>query len=129
MDTLPISCPYCGSCVRQTKAGHTPCGSQRYHCHACQRLYSPFPKEHGYPSETRQKAIQLYLEGNGLRRIARLLRVSPQSVSNWVNTYQARLQQQTPHLPVPDKIETVEMDELYTFLGSKKGVGSILPPS
>lgn len=129
MHTNNPTCPYCGSSVRQTKAGWTTCGSQRYHCHACQRLYSPFPKEQGYPKETRQRAIHLYLEGNGLRGIARLLGVNPQSVSNWVNAYQAKLQEQTPKLPIPEKVETVEMDELYTFLGSKKTVGSILPPS
>jgi transposase-like protein len=110
--------------VRQTKAGRTTCGSQRYHCHACGKLYSPFPKEQGYPPETRQMALKLYLEGNGLRRIARLLGCHPQSVANWINAYQASLQAQTPQLPVPMTVETAELDELYTFIGAKKTVGS-----
>src|SRR5262245_53520775 len=129
MNPFTPPCPYCGASVRQTKAGRTTCGSQRFHCHACQRLYSPFPQEQGYPSETRQMAIRLYLEGNGFRRIARLLGTHPQTISNWVNTYQAKLQQQTPKMPLPQTVQTAELDELYTFVGSKKADGSTWPPS
>jgi transposase-like protein len=106
--------------VRQTKAGHTTCGSQRYHCHACQKLYSPFPKQHGYPTDTRQTAVAMYLEGNGFRQIARLLKTSPQTIANWVSAYQTHLQTKSPCLPAPTTLETGELDELYTFVGSKK---------
>lgn len=120
MTTFLPACPHCDSSVRQTKHGNTPSGSQRYHCHACQRLYTPVPQEQGYPQETRHLAIKLYLEGNGFRRIARLLGCHHQTVANWGNAYQATLQQQTPRLPVPEQVETVELDELYTFVGAKK---------
>ena len=120
MNTLLPACPHCGSTERQTKHGHTPAGSQRYHCFGCQRLYTPVPQEQGYAPEIRQMAVRLYLEGNGLRRIGRLLGCHPQSVANWVDAYQARLQEQSPKLPVPDTVETVELDELYTFVEHKK---------
>src|ERR1051326_1372388 len=120
MTTLTLCCPYCGSAVRQTKAGKTTCGSQRYHCHTCQRLYTPMPKEQGYPPDIRHLAIKLYLEGNSLRAIGRLLNVHPQTVVNWVTAYQSKLQEQTATMPLPETVETVELDALYTFLGAKK---------
>ena len=58
----------------------------------------------------------MYVEGNSYNAIARILRVSPQSVNNWVKAYTAKL----PDAPVPDKPRTAELDELYTFVGKKK---------
>ena len=44
------------------------------------------------------------------------LKVSPQSVANWVNAHAAQL----PAAPEPAQVETVEMDELFTFIEYKK---------
>jgi transposase-like protein len=73
----------------------------------------------GYGDEVRLQAVRLYVDGLNLRRIARHLGVSPQSVANWVKAHAARL----PPPPMPDEVETIEMDELYTFIGDKK-IGS-----
>lgn len=56
------------------------------------------------------------MEGNSQRAIARILKVSQQSVANWINAYVDKL----PPAPVPDKPQTAELDELYTFVGQKK---------
>ena len=61
-------------------------------------------------------ALRMYLEGSSLRSIARILKISPQSVSNWINAYVAQL----PPAPVPQKPKVAELDELYTFLQQKK---------
>ncbi|HEX7315175.1 MAG TPA: helix-turn-helix domain-containing protein [Pyrinomonadaceae bacterium] len=83
----------------------------------CQRISTPEPKPLGYPEETRREAVRLYLEGTNFRRIGRVLGVNHQSVVNWVNAYHAGLPTaaQSPAAP-----ETLEMDELFTFIGSKK---------
>ena len=60
----------------------------------------------------------MYVDGMNLRRIGRHLGVSPQSVANWVNAHAAQL----PPAPLPDRVETVEMDELFTFIEEKKTV-------
>ena len=73
----------------------------------------------GYDDEVRLQAVKLYVDGLNLRRIARHLGVSHQSIANWVKAHAARL----PPPPMPDEIETIEMDELYTFIGDKK-IGS-----
>ena len=110
-------CPHCTSSEQQTKSGHTRTGSQRYKCRECQRIYTPDPKPLGYPEETKREAVRLYLEGTNFRRIGRILSVNHQSVTNWINAYHAGLP--TARAPVA-KPETLEMDELFTFVGSKK---------
>jgi transposase-like protein len=86
-------------------------------CRECQRVYTPEPKPLGYPEETKLEAVRLYLEGTNFRRIGRLLGVNHQSVINWVNSYHASLP--AAEQPVA-KPETLEMDEPFTFVGSKK---------
>ena len=58
----------------------------------------------------------MYLDGLNFRRIGRLLGVHHTSVMNWVNAYAAVV----GDAPVPEQVETVEMDEIFTFIGSKK---------
>ena len=65
-------------------------------------------------------ALKLYLEGNGFRRIGRLLSVNHQSVVNWVNAFHAQLRARKLALPAPGEVSTLEMDELFTFIGAKK---------
>jgi transposase-like protein len=100
------------------KSGHTRTGSQRYKCKECQRIYTPEPKPLGHPDETKRKAVRLYLEGTNFRRLGRILGVNHQSVVNWVNSYHASLPAAKAAVTSP---ETLKMDELFTFVGSKKG--------
>ena len=112
------SCPACGSSENQVKNGKNPSGTQRYLCKKCRRVYTPEAKYHGYDARIRQQAIEMYVDGTNLRRIARFLRVNHQTVANWVNAYVARL----PPAPVPAKPEVIELDELFTFVGAKKNM-------
>jgi len=116
-----MKCPRCESTTKQHKIGKTSAGSQRYRCYVCGCKYTPVKKARGYPAEVRQKAVQLYVDGMNQRRIGRQLRVSPQSVANWAKTHAENL----PPIPVPDKVENAELDELFTFIGDKK-TGSTL---
>ena len=58
----------------------------------------------------------MYMDGLSYRQIGRQLGVSHASVINWVRAHVEQL----PETPMPEKVETVEMDELYTFIGDKK---------
>ena len=111
-----IKCPHCENEAQQVKAGKTSSGSQRYKCKLCNRRYTPNPKPQGYSDEMRQQAVKLYVDGMNYRRIARHLGVDHKSVINWVKAYSAQL----PDAPQPDEVVKAEMDELYTFVGSKK---------
>jgi transposase-like protein len=93
-------------------------GSQRYKCRHCSRVYTPDPLPLGYSDDLKREAVRLYLEGTNFRRIGRILSVNHQSVINWVNAYHASLPAAGPPITRP---QTLEMDELFTFVGSKKG--------
>ena len=107
-----MNCPRCKSVKRQVKNGLNGSGSQKYKCNECGEVYTPEPKENGYPVETRLSAIRMYVEGSSYGSIARVLKVNPQSVANWT----AKL----PAAPVPKKVKKAELDELYTYVGEKK---------
>jgi transposase-like protein len=98
------------------KAGFNHSGSQRYKCGECKRAYTTVSKEKGYSKETRMLALRTYVEGNSQRSIARIPKISAQSVSNWIETYIAKL----PSVSKPQKPKVAELDELYTFLKQKK---------
>lgn len=119
-------CTHCSSSEQQTKSGHTRTGSQRYKCRDCQRTYTPEPKPLGYPEETKREAVRLYLEGTNFRRVGRVLGVNHQSVVNWVNAYHAGLPAAAQAVSKP---ETLEMGELFTFVGSKKAQPTSSPSS
>jgi hypothetical protein len=95
-------------------------GSQRFQCQECRRQYTPMPRPLGYDEKTKEAALKLYLEGNGFRRIGRLLSVNHQSVVNWVNAFHTKLRAKEQLLPIPGKVSTLEVDELFTFIGTKK---------
>jgi transposase-like protein len=113
-------CPHCRSTERQVKSGFNRTGSQRLQCKSCRRQYTPEPNPLGYDDKTREAALKLYLEGNGFRRIGRLLSVNHQSVANWVNAAHARLRAGKGSAPEPAAAGTLEMDELFTFVAAKK---------
>ena len=113
-------CPHCQDTTRQVKAGFTRTSSQRFQCQLCRRSYTPEPKPLGYDDKIKELALKLYLEGNGFRRIGRLLSVNHQSVVNWINAFHAHLRAKKLALPAPGQVSTLEMDELFTFIGTKK---------
>ena len=105
-----IKCPKCGS---EKRGFHNK--KQRYLCKECGCYYTG--GRNGYPDHIKRKAIQLYLEGNGFRRIERILKVSHVSVINWVKKAGAKLEK----IPKQDeKVEVWVLDELC--INSKKNL-------
>jgi transposase-like protein len=82
----------------------------------CQCKYTPEKKQRGYDLALRKQAVQLYVDGTNLRRIGRLLGIHHRTVSDWVQAHAESL----PDTPMPEEIKIAEMDELFTFIGSKK---------
>lgn len=76
--------------------------------------YSP-PK--GYSNEKKLECLNAYVNGAGFRAIERQTGVHHTTIINWVKQIGEKL----PAAPPTDKIPTVgELDELETFVGSKK---------
>jgi hypothetical protein len=82
----------------------------------CMRKYTPEPKKQGYPDSLRKQAMEMYVDGGNLRRIARHLKVAPQTIAYWVT----ELAEALPSTPMPEEVKEAEMDELFTFIGDKK---------
>ena len=82
----------------------------------CGHKYTPEPKAQGYPESLRKRAMEMYVDGGNLRRIARHLKVSPQTIAYWVTEVDEAL----PHAPLPNEVKEAEMDEMFTFIGDKK---------
>ena len=86
-------------------------------CQECKRYFTPSPKPMGYDISIKEMALRLYLEGTSFRAIGRLLSVNYVSVINWVNAHERTLPQQVTDTTPTD---TVEADELFTFIAQKK---------
>jgi hypothetical protein len=123
--------PCLWAATRQNRSDLTACGSQRFRCFHCKKHYTPVLKHHGYPDELRLDAVKLYVDGTNFRRIAHQLGVNHQTVINWINAHHKALQEAGKIPPHPDgvadtlsqsRVETLEFDELYTFIEHKKTI-------
>ena len=73
----------------------------------------------------KRQALHLYLEGLGFRSIGRFLKVSHVSIQQWIK----RFGKGEMEIKTEKNISVVEMDELHTYIGSKKttaGYGLLL---
>jgi transposase-like protein len=110
---------------RVVKNGHSRHGHQRFKCVSCGLSFGQLDHRRVDP-QRRESALKHYAEGTGLRTTERLVGVSHNSVMNWVRQEVAgkaieRLD--------PAQIDTIEADELWTYVGSKKtqfGSGGLL---
>ena len=113
------TCLYCQTNNRIQKAGFNRGGSQRLKCESCHRYFTPIRKPQGHDPLLKVQALKLYLEGMSYRGIGRQLGVQHQSVANWVSAYHDdQLPQQVEDQASTD---TIEVDELFTFVGKKRG--------
>ena len=81
----PAKCSHCGS--RETVKNGRFRGVQRYVCKSCRKSFSlnrlkPSRKKR----RQKEKALEMYLNSVGIRKIARFLKVSPGSILNWIQS-------------------------------------------
>ena len=79
----------------------------------CNRKYTPEPKQQGYPDSLRKRAVEMYVDGGNLRRVARHLKFAPQTIAYWVTD----LAEALPNTPMPEEVKEAELNELFTFIG------------
>src|SRR5688572_19952785 len=107
-----LNCTCCGS-TAITKGGKTK-NKQRYKCKNCDHYF--IPNANKKLSFTEQlDLVEWYLEGNGIRGLARRLRISHSTV---IYTLRLMAEKLRPMLPL--KAEYIEFDELFFFIGKKK---------
>ena len=105
-------CPKCGTdeCVKDGIVK----GRQRYRCKGCG--YRHTVPHRGKSPAIKRQALELYLEGLGFRSIGRFLRCSHVAVYNWIKEFGTAAQA----LRSDAVLEVVEMDEMHTYIASKK---------
>lgn len=114
-------CPKCKS--KNFRKDGIVKGKQRYKCKNCNFRFTV--EYIGKPDKLKRDALILYLEGLGFRSIGRFLKVSHVAVFNWIRGFGGKLEE----LRSDEHIEVVEIDEMHTYIGSKKttaGYGLLL---
>ncbi len=108
-----INCPDCGS-SKVVKNGRRQ-GKQSYLCRACGRQFREHPQLQGYSADVKNLCVTMSLNGMGFRAIERVTGINHNSVLNWVRQAETVLTDEDYELS-----ETTQIDELQTFVGSKK---------
>jgi len=116
-------CHHCGS-VKYRKNGSYQ-GVQRFVCMDCERSFTS--RGERFPREAKEKALDMYLNNVGIRKIARFVGASPAGVLKWIRAAGERLKAQLRHTAntvADDLPDVIEMDEIYTFV-QKNSAGQL----
>ena len=109
-----MNCPYCQG-RKLVKNGHRQ-GKQSYLCCECGRQFRENPCPIGLSYDTKQLYVKMSLNGMGLGAIERVTGISNNTVLNWVGLAATQiLEENLDRYP-----DTAQIDELQTFIGSKK---------
>ena len=106
-----MQCGKCGS-KNSVKAGFNH-GKQRYKCKECGRQFTQTQDKN---ATKRALSLYLYVVGLSMNAIARMVSVEPSTVLYWIKNFALRLYEK----PTPQGDVTVELDEMWHFLHSKK---------
>jgi transposase-like protein len=119
-----MECPECKS-THINKNGHKK-GKQNYICVSCGRQFIDAYESHqGYAPTVKQECLKMYVNGMGFRAIEyvsgdptrRVSGVHNTTIMNWVKKVGEMLPDYYNPVQIP---EVGELDELETFVGSKK---------
>ena len=111
-----MNCPKCGE-QSSCKDGRVN-GRQRYLCKGCNHRYTVSQRSGTGDKAVKRQALELYLEGLGFRSIGRLLGFSNVTILNWIRAFGEQLDAIKTDSPV----QVVEMDEMHSYVGSKKTI-------
>ena len=111
-----LSCPKCRS-ENISKNGHNR-GAQRYICKECRVTFSEKPEK--FSREVKKQAIEMVLNGVGIRKTARFVKSSHTSVVNWLRAAHKILKAVKKCEKISETPDIIELDEIYTFV--KKNV-------
>jgi transposase-like protein len=111
-----MQCPECKS--THIRKNGIKRGKQNHICVDCRRQFiEDYEASRGYSNEVKRECLKMYVNGMGFRGIERVKGVHHTTVIYWLGQVGKNL----PDAYAPETIPTVgELDELETFVGSKK---------
>lgn len=119
-DTPPHNtCPNCGS-EHLIKNGTIHNGKPKYACKDCGKQFVDKPQKNKISSATKQLIDKLLLERISLRGIARVTGVSWDWLQTYVNDKMNAIPRQIKVSAKTKGRLTIECDEMWSFVGSKK---------
>jgi IS1 family transposase/transposase-like protein len=110
-------CPRCGS-EKLVKNGHDYKGAQKYACKGCGR-YGTLHGQTGYSETVQQQVKRGVLERLSLRGLERLLAISRRTVQRWLAGWVQAVPALETTLTPAEPADVLELDELWSFVGSK----------
>lgn len=99
---------------KAVKNGHRH-GKHSYLCRNCQSQFPGNPQPPGYSTQVKDLCVKMSLNGMGWSGFERVTGIWHNSVINWVRQAEAKIALENYEIP-----ETALLDELQTFVGSKK---------
>lgn len=109
-----MKCPECGG-THIRKNGHRQ-RQQNYICVTCGRQFLEHYRHRGYSDDVKRLCLRMYVNGMGIRGIARVTNIAHTTILNWIKQSGGNL----PDAYDPDETPKVgELDELATFVGNK----------
>ena len=118
-------CKFCNS-RRLVKDGKVR-EKQRYRCKDCCRAQVDGDGRVKYENKIKKSAVILYLEGNGMRAIARILseifetRIYFQTIAKWLKQAGQIVEEEVRNMQTADKaIDIIEMDGLFAYIENNK---------
>ena len=109
-----MNCPYCQG-RKLVKNGHRQ-GKQSYLCCECGCKFRENPCPIGLSYDIKELYFRMSLNGMGLGAIERVTCISNNTVLNWVGLAATQI----PEENLDRYPDTAQIDELQTFIGSKK---------
>src|SRR4030095_2310136 len=110
-----IDCPRCSS-TKIKKNGKTANLKQPYQCKDCGRQFITAYGYLGRIESVRELILPMTLNGCGVQDISRVLLVSSNTVLQTSRTSAAAI----PELSMSARIRDLEIDEFWSFVGSKR---------
>lgn len=114
MCKIEIYCPTCQS-LNLVKNGKTATKKQKYQCKNCHKQFITDYIYQGCRPEIRSLILKMTLNNSGIRDISRVLQIS----TNTVQKYLLKASRKIPDVRPPTRAKTVELDEFWSFVGSK----------
>jgi len=110
-----ITCPHCAS-FNLKKNGKTRNKKQKYQCKNCSKQFITDYSYQGCRPFIRSLILKMTLNSSGIRDISRVLAISSNTVLKVIGEAAEKL----PALRPPSHAQTVELDEFWSFVGSKQ---------
>jgi len=115
-------CPECGShfVVKDGKQW----GKQTYLCKKCFRRFTPNAKHKFRPRHIKEQAIRLFVHGNSINSIAKVLKIPFPTVQKWIKKAGQRAEKKFLRklltLKKQGKVKAISIDEAWSFAGKKE---------